>query len=271
MQIKLLACHAQKVVANQIHWTGTVHIQDMRLFISLLLSICTVSLPFAFAYERETNSINFLELPAGNERKQAFITFLRPIISEKNKSLLQDREKLIQLSKKTKLNIRELRWLKHISQHYSVTFNINDKALWTELLHKIDLIPTSLVIAQAAKESGWGSSRFAQQGNNYFGQWCYTEGCGLVPKSRNHGANHEVAKYDSVKQSVFRYIDNLNSHSAYKNLRDIRSKLRTVDKEITGYHLANGLQQYSERGSAYINEIQTLIHSNKLETLKTSS
>ena len=271
MQIKLLACHVQKAVANEIHWTGIVHIQNMRFFIILALSICAISLPFAFAYERETKTINFFDLPAGTERKQAFIDFLQPVIEEKNQALLQDRQKLIRLSKKAKLNIREQRWLKHIGHHYNnATFNTNDESHWTELLSKVDLIPAALVVAQGAKESGWGSSRFAQQGNNYFGQWCYTKGCGLVPKNRNHGATHEVAKYDSIKQSVFSYINNLNNHPAYKNLRDIRSQLRTAGKEITGYYLANGLQQYSERGSAYIKEIQTLIHSNKLDMLKIS-
>lgn len=164
MQIKLLACRVQKAVANKIHWTRIVHIQNMRLFILLALPVCAIS--FAFAYERETKSINFLDFPAGTERKQAFIDFLQPIIKEKNQSLLQDRQKLIRLSKKEKLNIREQRWLRHIGHLYN-----NGETHWAELLSKVDLIPASLVVAQGAKESGWGSSRFAQQGNNYFGQW----------------------------------------------------------------------------------------------------
>lgn len=243
----------------------------MRLFILLALSCCAIILSYAFAYEGEAKNINFLDYPAGAERKQAFINFLQPIIKEKNQTLLQNRLKLIHLSKKEKLNIREQRWLRHISQQYdNDTFSVNNKTDWTELISKVDQIPASLVLAQGAKESGWGSSRFARQGNNYFGQWCYSKGCGLVPKSRANGANHEVTKYDSVKESVFSYINNLNRHAAYKRLRTIRHQLRTADKEIKGYLLARGLQHYSERGSAYVNEIQTLINSNKLDLLNSS-
>ena len=240
----------------------------MRLFIFLALSSCAMVLSYAFAYEDKTNNINFLDYPAGAERKQAFINFLQPIIKEKNQTLLQNRLKLIQLSKKEKLNIREQRWLRHISQLYdNDAFSVRNETHWAELINKVDLIPASLVLAQGAKESGWGSSRFAQQGNNYFGQWCYDEGCGLVPKNRNNGAHHEVTKYDSVKESVFSYINNLNRHAAYKRLRNIRHQLRTADKEIKGYLLARGLQHYSERGSAYVREIQSLISSNRLEQL----
>ena len=243
----------------------------MRLFILLVLSCCAIILSYAFAYESEANNINFLDYPAGTERKQAFINFLQPIIREKNQTLLQNRLKLIQLSKKEKLNIREQRWLRHINQQYdNDTFSVSNKIHWAELISKVDQIPASLVLAQGAKESGWGSSRFAQQGNNYFGQWCYSKGCGLIPKNRANGANHEVTKYDSVKESVFSYINNLNRHTAYKRLRDIRRQLRTADKEINGYLLARGLQHYSERGSAYVNEIQALINSNKLDRLNSS-
>ena len=244
----------------------------MRPHILLALSVSVITLPFAFAYESKTSNTHFLDFPAGTERKQAFVKFLEPIIEEKNQSLLQARQKLTRLSKKAKLNIRERRWLKHIAQQYrDATFDLDNEIHWSELINKVDLIPASLVIAQGAKESGWGSSRFAQNGNNYFGQWCYTKGCGLIPKNRNHGAIHEVAKYDTAKQSVFSYINNLNNHPAYKDLRDIRQQLRIVGKQITGYQLAKGLQKYSERGDAYIKEIQALIRSNKLDTLKSTS
>ena len=244
----------------------------MRLYILLALAVSIITLPFAFAYESKTDNSHLLSFPAGDERKQAFIQFLKPIINEVNQSLLQDRQKLIRLRDKAKLNIREQRWLKHIAQQYSDnTFDLNNENHWLELINKVDLIPESLVIAQGAKESGWGSSRFAQKGNNYFGQWCYTKGCGLIPKNRNHGAIHEVAKYDTVKQSALSYINNLNNHPAYKDLRDIRRQLRIVGKQITGHQLAKGLQKYSERGDVYIKEIQALIRSNKLDTLKSTS
>jgi Bax protein len=247
----------------------------MRPLIFLSLCVGIISLAFAFAFSFKPmpeGDINFLDYPPGPERKQAFISYLNPIIEEKNQSLFDDRQKLIRLSQKQKLNIREQRWLRHISHNYNNdAFDVNDNTHWSALLEKVDIIPASLALAQAAKESGWGSSRFAREANNYFGQWCYTAGCGLIPKDRDDNAQHEVAKYKSVKESVATYIHNLNTHPAYKNLRAIREQLRKSDQMITGYHLANGLQFYSEGGQNYIWEIQALIRNNKLGTRKASS
>ncbi|MCW8831207.1 MAG: flagellar biosynthesis protein FlgJ, partial [Gammaproteobacteria bacterium] len=117
-------------------------------------------MPFALAYSPKAKHTNFLDYRAGSERKLAFIAFLKPIIEKKNRSVLDDRRKLIRLSKKSKLNIREQRWLRHIAQRYnSKNFNAHDETHWFALLNKIDLIPASLALAQAAKESGWGTSR----------------------------------------------------------------------------------------------------------------
>jgi len=242
----------------------------MRLFIILVLCI-TTSLPFALAFNPETTNISFLNYPAGSERKQAFITYLKPVIEKINQSLLKDRQKLIRLSEKAKLNIREQRWLRHISQRYNnESFEIKNKTHWLALLRKLDQIPASLALAQAAKESGWGTSRFSREANNYFGQWCYTTGCGLVPKHRKQNASHEVAKYKSVEESVFTYINNLNTNPAYKNLRQIRAQLRKAGQIISGYQLASGLHHYSERGLRYVNEVQALILNNKFDDTKVS-
>ena len=238
----------------------------MRLLIFVALCVTAISLSFAFSFEPEENKVNFLDYPAGQERKQAFFNYLKPFVEEKNRSLISDRNKLIRLSQKAKLNIREQRWLKHINQHYNNdAFDVNDDSHWAELLEKIDVIPAALALAQGAKESGWGTSRFAQQANNYFGQWCYKAGCGLIPNNRNHNSKHEVAKYESAKESVATYINNLNNHPAYKKLRDIREQLRKANKSISGHQLANGLQHYSERGQIYVEEIQALIRNNELE------
>ena len=234
----------------------------MRLLVSLALSISAISLAFAFPLSTKSDDINFLDYSAGVERKQAFIAYLKPIIEENNQSLFNDRHKLISLSQKITLNIREQRWLKHISRKYdNNSFNTNDISHWSTLLDKVDIIPVSLALAQSAKESGWGTSRFARVGNNYFGQWCYKTGCGLVPQKRSNGDNHEVARYESAKESVAAYINNLNTNPAYKTLRDIRDQQRKADEIITSYRLANGLQHYSERGQVYVEEIQALIRS----------
>jgi len=98
----------------------------------------------------------------------------------------------------------------------------------------VDTIPPSLALAQAANESAWGTSRFARQAHNYYGQWCFEKGCGIVPDRRDANKSHEVAAFDSPRESVARYLHNLNSNSAYKSLRDIRSRLKAANKPVTG-------------------------------------
>ena len=128
----------------------------------------------------------------------------------------------------------------------------------------MDIIPPSLVMAQAANESAWGTSRFATQGNNLFGQWCFNQGCGLVPRSRPEGMSHEVEVFDSPYQSIRSYITNLNRHNAYQGLRDRRDALRAQGQFPDGATLAGGLEAYSERGQAYVHEIRAMINSNGL-------
>jgi len=120
------------------------------------------------------------------------------------------------------------------------------------------------VLAQSANESAWGTSRFATKGNNFFGQWCFRKGCGLVPESRDTDADHEVRKFHDARESVFAYIDNLNSNAAYRKLRESRAKLRQEKAPITGLALVHGLIHYSQRGMAYVQEIEGLINYNKL-------
>jgi len=121
-----------------------------------------------------------------------------------------------------------------------------------------------LALAQAANESAWGTSRFAQDGNNLFGQWCYTNGCGLVPSRRREGATHEVRRFDNIRDSVESYIHNLNTFPSYQMLRRIRQQLRQQDRPIDGVSLADGLESYSSRGLDYIVELQRMIYSNEL-------
>jgi Bax protein len=133
------------------------------------------------------------------------------------------------------------------------------------LLLRVDVVPASLIVAQAAKESGWGTSRFATQGNNFFGIWCFYRGCGLTPLSRLSGRDHEVATFDNVEESVRYYVRTINSHFAYKYLRELRADGRKQEHFYMGEHLANGLIRYSERGMAYVREVQSLIRNNNLQ------
>ena len=125
----------------------------------------------------------------------------------------------------------------------------------------------SLVLAQAANESGWGTSRFARQANNYFGMWCYQAGCGLKPRQRDQGQSHEVKHFKHVQDSVISYLHNLNTNRAYQPLRDLRQTTRDLGAPLRGVLLAEGLHAYSSRGEAYIKDIQTMIIANDLEQL----
>ena len=142
-----------------------------------------------------------------------------------------------------------------------------DAELIDLLLTRVDLLPPSLALAQAANESAWGQSRFARQANNLYGQWCFRAGCGLVPKSRPEGMNHEVASYPSWQQSVAAYFLNLNSHPAYQPLRDIRAQLREQNLPLDGELLAVGLEKYSARGAVYVDSLQKIIRANNLAAL----
>jgi Bax protein len=117
---------------------------------------------------------------------------------------------------------------------------------------------------QAANESAWGRSRFARQGNNYFGQWCYRKGCGIVPARRVPGATHEVRRFASVAESVRAYMNNINRSSAYADFRNIRRSLRVQSKPLDAERLAYGLKSYSERGMAYVHVIRSMIRSNRV-------
>ena len=110
------------------------------------------------------------------------------------------------------------------------------------MLKRVDITPLLLVLAQSANESNWGQSRFARQGNNMFGQWCFRKGCGLVPNRRESGKQHEVAAFETVNASVRSYLNNINSSRAYGRLRDLRQRARRRGERPTAEDLAAGLE-----------------------------
>jgi Bax protein len=126
----------------------------------------------------------------------------------------------------------------------------------------VDAVPDHLVLAQAANESAWGTSRFAREGNNLFGQWCFRQGCGLVPASRPDGATYEVARFESVSQSIGSYMHNLNTGRTYQELREIRALARENGHDPDANAMAAGLMSYSERGEDYISELRSMIRHN---------
>ena len=206
------------------------------------------------------------------ERKQAFFEFLAPIVMAENQRVLGQRERLLNLAEKLRAGERigwlDRRWLGQLAEEYDVAWapdaTAASRLASVELLEtRVDVVPVSLALVQAATESGWGRSRFATEANNLFGHWCYQPGCGLVPERRNTGAGHEVAAFKSVAESVRRYVRNLNTHNAYAPLRAIRARMRGNGESPTAMALADGLIRYSERREEYVDEIKAVIRTNR--------
>ena len=215
---------------------------------------------------RFTDVPNFKEFAAGQARKDAFFGYFLPLIEAKNKTILTFRQVLLQWNaERNSISGGDQDQIRRIAVNYRLKdFDVKEDDHWDALLQRVNAIPPSLALAQAANESGWGTSRFAREANNYFGQWCYEAGCGLVPNQRDKNKTHEVAAFESPEESVARYIHNLNSNRAYQVLRDIRSQLLADHEPVTGYALAEGLIRYSERGVEYISELRAMIEFNKL-------
>ncbi|MDC0661771.1 glucosaminidase domain-containing protein [Marinobacter sp. SS21] len=198
------------------------------------------------------------------EKKAAFFAYLYPRIVLANSRVLIARQYLLKLSQQDTLRPSELTWLKQQGDRLRVTAPAGSAESFAALRLRLDAIPPSLVMAQAANESAWGTSRFAREGNNLFGQWCFATGCGLVPQRRGEDQSHEVARFASPYHSISAYIQNLNRHRSYRHLRHIRAQARQAGQRPDGLSMAAGLSQYSERGDAYVQEIQGMIRFNNL-------
>lgn len=197
------------------------------------------------------------------EKKEAFFTFMKPLIDAENEAILSLRQRLLQLHGARAHTPDERAWLAELAGTYKLAPFSPDAAEDREaLLTRVDIIPLSLAMAQAANESAWGTSRFAREGNNLFGQWVFGKGKGMVPKNRTDGASHEVARFATVAASVRSYLHNLNTLWAYEPLRELRREQRARGEEPDGETLAMGLTRYSSRGEDYIREIQQLIRMN---------
>lgn len=205
------------------------------------------------------------------ERVQLFVEIMRPLVDQKNELLLTTRERLLQIKsevdQKHELGFVDREQLNRLREDFSVTTEDypSDKQAIDVLLSRIDIIPPAMVIAQAAIESGWGTSLFAQEGNNLFGEWCFKKGCGIVPTRRAASATHEVRRFDSIEDSINSYYRNINTNNAYRSLRDLRAKIRNDKDKFTGRTLVAGLGKYCGRGEVYITEVRSMINSTKLE------
>ncbi len=154
-----------------------------------------------------------------------------------------------------------------IAYDYGVNMDVADPLFERRLLKRVDVIPPGLVLAQAANESAWGTSRFAREGNNLFGEWTWNADQGMVPLRRMAGADHYVRVFPDLRSSVRAYLKNLNTASAYRELRGIRAELREAGRPLEPLALAEGLLRYSERGLDYVAEIRAMIDYNRLSDL----
>jgi Bax protein len=201
-------------------------------------------------------------------KKHSFFMGLLPMVLLANQEIEEERNHLQQLLSrqmaKSPQDGDEER-INEISRRYGLRGHpLTDHRVRSRLLRRVDTIPPALVLAQAANESAWGTSRFAQLGNNLFGEWTYTPGAGIIPEDRPPGASYEVRKFPSLYESIRSYMNNLNRNEAYLKLRETRESLRKEGKLVTGTSLAYGLSKYSQRGAEYISEIQVMIRQNQL-------
>lgn len=213
------------------------------------------------------NLPNFNDYTDIKEKKHAFFDFISVHVDAENKKILEQRATLeiarMMVEYNEPLNSKQSKQVKAILNSYKLPTTINTVAL-TQALRRVDVIPRELALIQAAKESAWGTSRFARIGLNFFGQWCYKKGCGMVPNRRISGADHEVAAFKSVRAAVSSYFKNINTHNAYKDLRSIRENLRRQKQPIEATKLTYGLLSYSERREAYVEDLNTMINQNRV-------
>ena len=192
------------------------------------------------------------------KKKELFIQIVLPLILEENKKIKLERKTLFSILNKNSNSEAEKNWLKSKFKQYGVV----NRDLPT-LKIRMDEIPVSLAIAQAAKETGWGTSRFAQEGNALFGQWTYT-GEGIKPAKSDKNENHKVMKFKILKASVRAYQRNLNTHKSYREFRKVRAIQRDVLGDLNSLELVNYLDKYAETGNEYIKILKKIIEQNKL-------
>jgi uncharacterized FlgJ-related protein len=198
------------------------------------------------------------ELQSTRLKKDTFIKIVLPLIVAENERILADRKKLKRVIKKKKTSDLEKQWLRQKLLEYKVK-----KGNMNELLIRMDIIPTSIALAQAAKESGWGTSRFALEGNAIFGQWTWSEN-GIAPLEREGNKKHKILKFPILRASVKAYQNNLNTHKSYGNFRNKRSTMRKKNKDISGLELTDTLKNYAQTGSEYIKILNQIIKQNRL-------
>jgi Bax protein len=212
--------------------------------------------------------VDILDIQDVEKRKQVFISVVLPLILNNNEKTLSQRDRLMSLvsaqQSGQQLSAADENWLHNLAAHYREDPNQLDT-----LLVKVDAIPVSLALAQAVEESGWGTSRFAREGNALFGQRVWGKGKGIVPEQRADGETYEVRAFDTLSDSIASYSQNLNVHPSYDRFRAERARRSgEPDNPLNGYKLTETLMTYSERGQDYVDALQHLIQANRFDQLE---
>lgn len=203
-----------------------------------------------------------------DRKKSLFFRIILPIVLAENERIRQKREFIRYASTNYEsLSKTERRRLEAIAGKYKVKENLAEESTRNRLLRRVDIIPVSLALAQAANESAWGDSRFAVNGNNLFGVWTWDKSSGMMPRHRKEGKKHLVRSYPDLPASVRAYMHTLNTVHAYSEFRKKRHEMRTNDEALDSIVLAGLLHRYSERGMDYVAEIRDIIRSNQLDRL----
>jgi len=193
------------------------------------------------------------------KRKEFFIQIVLPLIVKENSNIRIDRKTLFSIINKSNNSDAEKLWLEKKYKQYGVK-----SGDLSSLKVRMDEIPVSLAIAQAAKETGWGTSRFAQEGNALFGQWTWS-GEGLKPKDAEADEGHKVMKFNVLQASVRAYQRNLNTHRTYREFRKARAELRDLNRPLDSLELSKYLNKYAETGNQYVEVLQKIIKQNNLK------
>lgn len=198
------------------------------------------------------------------QRKQAFIRTVLPLVLKANEEVRDERRELIaieeQISSGREISVTSQVWLDKLAEKYRTSSND-----FVSLLRRVDTVSPTVALAQSIEESGWGRSRFARHGNALYGQRVWSKGAGFVPEERAEGEKFEVRAFDSLLDSVRSYVVNLNRHHAYEDYRAARSKMRAQETSLHWSALTVTLTNYSERREAYVETLAGLINSNRLD------
>ena len=213
------------------------------------------------------------DLPSANQRRELFLRALLPIVLIENRRLQEQRALASWLldGNMPIVGSPTHKWLTSVAKQFRVRGDLTKPAVRDKLLGRLDIIPPRLALAQAAIESGWGSSRFALEGNSLFGQWTYGDSSGLEPSQRDAEATHLVASFPNLQASVRAYMRNLNTGNAYHEFRTARAMARRNAQPLSASELAAYLHRYSQRGDDYVAEIRNIIRSPSIANLAQAS